>query len=922
MNNEQNIDDILKLLKSSYGEEESPMATDAADGDDDSGQAISHEELQDRLKRQFMSGESGETSASEDKDDFSYALDDTILAEAESEQGVEETFEESEKEEIPEEESVIFAETEKDEEEDDGIPPFDLAPENENSFEESEAEHSLDEGEIEEIDTVLELVAAAEETPADELVAELDDDGLFEEDDEIFVENEDGEIVLVKAENYENTPDTEDIAEEYAEEDGVVEEAVSEEDSIELFSDESGQLAIFDMAEETVSYEEENADSEKDAEDTLQIAMDFGESCSEETEYSEMSADSVGAASPQIDDAMLGLMLEFGDVSAVEASVGSERVDDYINKAKKESSAQIDSSEAFAFDGNEYEAAEQREELMYAYSREKLFTGLRVLGCAVFTVLLFIYELVSALDIEMAFIPDYVDYPAVYMLVGMQLLVFSAAFAWRELWSGLKKAFSFKPDKWSFVSLMCVFSFVYGAVAAVTSSAQVLYTFGTAASLYILLGLIFEFTEVCREIKCFEIYSSEQTKFTVSTNPTAGSCAEKMYRGGVSRESKIFEPRKVDFPRGYFSAVNLSGETDKLITYSVTPAIIMAAVALVVCAMLGSSAEVSMAAFMIFLAALCPISAFAIHTLPMYKVSSYLHRRGSAVAGEVMAGKYAECDYMVFADMHLFKSASAEDNGIVIYDEKNAAAVVGYLDALYGAIGGPMSGVFGGVSGGKHTVKLRRIAKNGVEAALDGGHSLILGDAEFCKRYGIAFEGMENTREGDGILGFAVDGRPAAKLCCRYRCEPIFEMLIEKMGENGIRCAIETYDPAINSAFAAACRKSKVNPVNVIHKNAVDYYSKEERSADENTGFVVCASRLKLVEGIIWCKRLRKTQRICSLFQWVIYGLICAGLIALVAFDLIGGINQYYILLVQALTMLPTLALTLFGFPKKDYFSL
>ncbi len=911
MNNEQNIDDILKLLKSSYNEGDGDEKALSADTERQGESVISHEELQDRLKRQFMSGENEDARDSEDgSDEFSYSLDDSILAGAEEE---EDSDAEPEQEIVIESESepelaakaetedvvdtlleeAVSAEEQEEREDDDGIPPFDLEPDSEG------------------IEALLALLNDKNASTEDE--SALDDEIFEDADDEIFVENEDGEIVLVKAENIDKASAVEDI---------LSESKVREQEDIELFSDESGQLAIFDMAEEPEGNEEELAAVSQQSYDELQLAMDFGESCAETDEYSDLADNTVVEETDEsIDDSVLGLMLEFGDVSALENSVGSERVDEYINRTQNKSETQIDPSEAFAFDGNEYEAAEQREELMAAYGREKLFTGLRILGCAVFTALLFVYELVSALEIEMPLVPDYVDYPAVYMLVGMQLFVFSAAFAWRELLSGLKKAFSFKADRWSSVAVVCLFVLLHGTATAFIPSARVLYTFGTVASLYILIGLIFEYIEVCREIKCFDVYSSEQVKFTVSTKAASGSCAEKMYRGGVPREKRIFEPRRIDFPRGYFSAVNLSGRTDKLIVYSIAPSIIMAAVALVVCAMLGYASESALAAFTCVVVSLCPISSFAIHTALMYKTSSYLHSRGSAVAGEVMALGYAECDYIVFGDMHLFKRASAEDNGIVIYDERNSATIVGYLDALYSTIGGPMSEIFGGVSGGKHTVKLRRIAKNGVEAALDGNHSLILGDAEFCRRYGIVFEGMENSREGDGILGFAVDGRPAAKLCCRYKCEPIFEMLIEKMGENGIRCAIETYDPAINSAFAAACRKDKSNPVNVIHKNVTDYYRGDEGSINENTGLVSCASRLKLVESIIWCKHLSRALKICSVFQYITYGLICALLTVLVAFDLIGGFNQYYLLLAQALTMLPTFAAALIGFPKKNYFS-
>ena len=50
MNNEQNIDDILKLLKSSYGEDGGEASSGPEEYEVNSESFASHEELQDILK--------------------------------------------------------------------------------------------------------------------------------------------------------------------------------------------------------------------------------------------------------------------------------------------------------------------------------------------------------------------------------------------------------------------------------------------------------------------------------------------------------------------------------------------------------------------------------------------------------------------------------------------------------------------------------------------------------------------------------------------------------------------------------------------------------------------------------------------------------------------------------------------------------
>jgi hypothetical protein len=197
----------------------------------------------------------------------------------------------------------------------------------------------------------------------------------------------------------------------------------------------------------------------------------------------------------------------------------------------------------------------------------------------------------------------------------------------------------------------------------------------------------------------------------------------------------------------------------------------------------------------------------------------------------------------------------------------------------------------------------------------------MLGDSEFFKRYGVNFSVFDSSDSRKGVLGFTVDGRPAAKLCLKYKVEPIFEMLAYKLEENGVRCAVETYDPAINSAFVAYCRGDSDNPINVVHKNANDFYAAEEPKADDMTGAVACSSRLKLVEIAVWCKRTVRILRISSILQLFISCISIAVMTTALAFGFVSYINQYHVLVWQVLAILPVFALMMINFPKRDYFN-
>lgn len=1006
MDKENNINDLLKLLKDSYGEDAEPSGEEsivASKSDAD----ISSDALQKQLRDRFADGADAGENKDPERDEFTYTLDDSFFEGAVEEAPLDEVAELVEalpEEEIAKEapvEEIIEVETIDDE------PPFDIITDEED-IEDAVleiVEETEDGNEAEASDEPLPIYSEddrfnyrqesedsafsffgdgfeeeIEEELHEELIADTQDDIIDEYEEEdgegVFIEDENGNIVFMSSDGIvvEDTSSDDDIASELLEEetedmsvpegdellDKVVEsepirvpskfktlitgydaseekyekyvaptDAVDEvvedlsedasEDNIDLgeyFSASDGQLAMFaDFADESDDepyYTDESAPEERDS----QIALELD--ASQQARISRVISDEPIS---EIDDGILAVLLEVEDQEGIADSVSEEKMESFMSSSSSESD-RINAAEAFAFDGAEYEDYEQTEEVFDAYSKEKTFTLMRVIGCGLFTTLIVILELLRFIGVEFEGLLDYTLYPFIYTAVSMQLLVLAAVFAWRELLRGFKRAFTYNVSNWSAVSIVFGFTVLYSFICAFMALEYNSHVFCSISALYILFGLITEYISVCREVKSFRIYATDKTKFTFNTDAKTIQAAEKMHKGGISEKSKIFEPVEIKFPRGYFSAVNSDRVCERSLHGSVAVIVAVSVLVLLVNVIMGNSAEDSMAMFMIALCSLAPISSLAYHTFPIYKLSSRLYRREIAVAGEKMAQKYAGCEYIVLSDMHLFKRAKPSNNGIFICNPEKTDITVDYLDALYSAIGGPMKDMFSKGEPNKHAVKLRRIAKDGVEAVVDNRHSVLLGNAEFIKRYGVIMGDMIPKKRGEGILGFAIDGMPAAKLCVRYETEPLFEMLADRLAENGISCAIETYDPAINSKFASECRDRDAAPVNIIHKNANDYYSTSKVYRKESTGMVVCSSRLKLIEAVIWCKHVSRILKICSICQYVMYALAFVLAAVVTAFSFSAYVNQYTVLIMQIIAVLPTIIAMFSGFPDRDYFSL
>jgi hypothetical protein len=279
----------------------------------------------------------------------------------------------------------------------------------------------------------------------------------------------------------------------------------------------------------------------------------------------------------------------------------------------------------------------------------------------------------------------------------------------------------------------------------------------------------------------------------------------------------------------------------------------------------------------------------------------------------------------------LFDACHAKNAGIVFYREEQTAEAISALHALYSAIGGPMESVFDELSPlmRAESIRIHRIARNGIEALVDERHVLLVGEAEFMQRYGLTFPREASARTENATLCVSLDREVTARISIRYTVLPTFDMLVDRMAKEGIRCVIETYDPLINSAMVARLRKNSGAAVSVLHKNASDFNTSEmrNRSADERTEIVACSSRLKLVESVIWCcrmRRIRQRNRVATtLFSGV--ALFLAVLFtALLTADGIGSLftwfNQLTLLFYQLVSIAVGAWITLVTVPPKHYF--
>ncbi len=940
MNKDQNIDDILKLLQESVDNLED--ADEVTKNENTVNADISTDALAEKLRAHYFSdGYSVEVQA-----DSAYSIDSDFLAEFQSSEDAEAA------EAAEEAESIYEAEEPTAEEEAEVFEYSDVLEENEEYEEYEEAEEAEeDDGELSEYSDII------EDTPNEELFAPSEPS--FNYSAPVATLEADEADVKAEADTYEELKAAEDYAIDDSlfdeDTDGDYEDVIDSQTDVGK-EDTADKMLISEEAEEIEKSEEtEVAEAEPNTDAPAfdayapatypkekpmsfkALMMDYGRPDpipTKEKAEEEPIFEQIGEETPDVGD----ILSDFADdtptpedkintsMHKLMSSLGCE---DELEAVTPEAIGEIYSQINEASDDTNVCMTEEGiRQTRDDYKKTFLLSAMKLLACAFMTFIMFFYDTLPILEVEFVGIFDYVNYPGAYVIFGTQLLILCAVCLWRPMWDGLKRLLTAYPNIYSMAAVLVCFNVAYDIIFLLSAGYKPMETpmFHFVSGVVMTVISLSELLMQIREAKAYDLYTTDVAKFTLTYDKSKRSIGEKMYSGGFSRDKKVYSPSPVTAPKGFFDAIRDSATFDNIIFTSLILASVAISVLLCIVFMLVKSsidigAVVAMSSAMVLL----PICAVISVRLPRLMSSNRLTKRGIALTSRRMIRKYGRENALVFNDLHLFSKCEPRNVGFVCYEKNQTKRILAALHILYSRIGGPMCEVFSNIPDEckARTVLVRRITRSGIEAVVDKSHILIVGDAEFLRRYGIDFPKGEAADTGkNAILYISLDGRASAKLTARYTVEPVFDMLIERLSREGIHSVVETYDPMISTAFVARQRRKGRAPISVVHKNAADINrapSNAKKKSDH--GILAVSSRLKLAEAAVWCARLCKIERISNI---IIYASIAVGFVAillLVIFGVIPCFMQYLLLAYFGVVASAIFAVTLSLLPSRSYFT-
>lgn len=879
-NGAQNIDGVLEQLRRSYSaDSESPVENTEEVGD--LSENVSGDELQARLKTQFLNDDAKSTEESSDE----YLIDEDFLRDAYSDE--EEDFDNDiVTEEITEDSEYGFGKEHKEIEKKDKEDALEEKNAQEN---ETIEEESFDQGSQKE-----EFEEEAQETQ--EGLQEIQKEEYNEALEEIYEETQDQEIQEGNSENIQLNEETDDIIEDdlpWDDEEiggapltGSDVEALFEDDgeSFEWTEDtrtdaekaEDNYVKAFYRSNERDPYENipfkdrisENAPTVDSLEQELYDHEDFSleefaeaESIpltlEDEEELAENAVGAVEEDEPQVigdiselDRSDLALLLEFGYEAEILKNVSDDDVEklsneEFIDSIETETPenemVEEELEENDEPEGEDVASEKAKKKLQAQYEEYRKKRGgslLRLIISSAIALVLFFYEALPTFGVEFGGIFNRENYFFAYVLFGLQILILTALPLLKPIFENFKKFLNRGIDAYLIAGVTVIVTAIYDFIVLFEKN-DIPPTFHFCAAIVIILAELSAFMKITAEIRNYEYYFSEYLfeydgddgatyKFTLVKSEGRGSLAEKMYAGGLDEKIKVFTPSSVESVNGFFEANKRQSKRNKMILPWIIVSAVAAFIFTVVAAIIYEELWVAATAFIITFELSMPIIAMVAEWLPFERLSSHNYAYGSSFASEGAIEKINKCDMLAFNDYHIFEKCEAKSVNLAIYDSTSKALLLSCLNAVYSEIGGPLESAFSSLKVqqiGK--CKINRVARSGVEAVVGTSYSVLVGDEQFMSRYGICFPKAALGKEEDKIftLCVSINNRATARIAVKYKINQTFYSIAQKLSEDKISCVIQTYDPMISTELISRVLPYEENPIpiNVVHKSASDH---------------------------------------------------------------------------------------------------
>lgn len=506
--------------------------------------------------------------------------------------------------------------------------------------------------------------------------------------------------------------------------------------------------------------------------------------------------------------------------------------------------------------------------------------------------------------------------PAVYVLIDLQIMLFSVMFMFDSLAKGVEMWLDHRIITPAATALtVTAFALVQSIFTVFTSGSEdvrMLCSLGCAAltmlALYDVLG-------ASTALRSFRIAGLSSTKFgaarlsadsrevkammdekDASSVMAVNVCKGKTYKNFVKRTSTLPECEKhLWIPMAAVFAISvfigfISGVGTKSFYQGFTNAAL------------------------VYLSSV-PLNLFLCSALPEYVAVKRGREINATMVGHNAGNEFRKLSAVTFADTTVFLPKDTRLESQIIVDSERFCDVTLTMVKIFRHIGGPLRYVFDRNLPNPDQeipadVKLNAVTPTSIEVSVDG-KNYVVGTEKHLSSLGLKF----TRHDGDerySLLYLIDNGKVLAKFRVAYKVDARFENTARELDDVHITIGIKTVTPGINDAFLRSLDEFKYCDFTVIRgRGEADLPGVD---AETDSGIVALGSVHKFLEMLLICENSVRRTWINSLVKNISAGFCVLIAAWLILFNHSPNLDIAFGLIIQLFWLIPV---TLNSYIKK-----
>lgn len=582
----------------------------------------------------------------------------------------------------------------------------------------------------------------------------------------------------------------------------------------------------------------------------------------------------------EVDPFDMNILLGLGMDEELEQAVGAEKVSKFVEKQQDDMHRTESLKRERAELEYEYTTKSQTREVVEMYNSRYKQSKIKLAAAAVLTFILLLFECHSTLGITLSGALDPVMYPVVYVMVGLQILLFIAAMSYKSIIYGFRDFFRGRPTPECVAGFALVVTVVYDAAISFLNIASFgdsgPETFHLPVAIGMLLLILYQWMNLRREILSFGIVSSKKKKYVLTSLSMADSKLEHeafsdlMEEGDRAEDISVLKIEGADFVEDYFLRTNRYPNGRKFIGFIIPAMLVVAAVFFAVEYRGGETSSMYAALKAAASSAIMclPVSVFYMFSHPFYRAVSKAHEDDCTIIGEGSVEEYADAAIVSFDDKNVFPSTGVNVRGINVFGNNRIDRVLYMAASVFCTVGGPLADVFDLATrdiGHSENVELVRCMPGLLETTVDGS-SVIFGSLDAIEASGIRIPRPLQEHRNDefggsvSIMYMVQDGKFVSRMLISYLVDADFEFILKQLDRGGMFVGIKTFDPNVTEEFLGRQIKLKRYPVRIIRCKSLE--DRTEVEANVASGLVSKDSPKTLLQTVTLCEKVLHARSI------------------------------------------------------------